>query len=602
MRLTDYVCRYLVAKKIKHIFMVSGGGAMYLVDSIGRHPKLEYICPHHEQAAAIAAEGYARTSGKMGVVVITSGPGGTNTLTGVIGQWLDSIPVLYLSGQVKFATTIASCPHLGLRQLGDQEINIVDIVKPVTKYATMIVNPEEIRYHLEKAVYLATHGRPGPVWLDIPLNVQSALIDESKLVRYDSKEDEIRSDSFLPQQVSKIIARLRKAERPVILAGHGIRLAGAEKLFLKLVNRLKIPILTAICGHDLIESSHPFFLGRPGICGDRAGNFIIQNSDFLLVIGARLGIRQISYNYELFARKAYKVMVDIDKVELEKPTLNINMKVHTDARIFIQEMLGQLKGEKIKAKKWWLGWCRDRGKMLPNILAENSSNQKYVNSYLFADVLFKLLSQDWIVVTGNGTAYTGTYQIMHIKKGVRVFTNQGCAAMGYDLPAAIGASVAKNKGSVVLITGDGSIQMNIQELQTIAANRFPIKIFVLNNKGYLSIRTTQDTYFKSRYFGSCPEGGVSCADILRVAKAYRIKAVRIETEKNLKGKINKVLNYIGPVVCEIMMDPKQTLFPKLSSEVRADGQIISKPLEDMYPFLPRKNFRKNMIIPEWKGE
>lgn len=596
-KVSDFIAQKLIETGIKHIFMISGGGAMHLVDSVGKNTQLQYICPHHEQAAAIAAEGYARTSGKMGVVVVTSGPGGTNTITGVIGQWLDSIPCLYLSGQVKQETTITSCPDLRLRQLGDQEINIVDIVRPVTKYAVLVCDPNKIRYHLEKAIYLATHGRPGPVWLDIPLDIQASMVDEATLSIYNTKEDEIRFDkNLLSRQVSELLHRIINAERPVLLAGHGIRLAGAVVPFLNLIDKLNIPVLTAICGHDLIWSDHPLFFGRPGVCGDRAGNIILQNCDFLLSIGARLGVRQISYNYKAFARDAFRAMVDIDEAELRKPTLNIHMPIHSDASIFIEEMLHQLSGSRIDTKQKWISWCEERKRILPTIFQDNFTNPEYVNSYVFGDVLFKNLKKDSIVITGNGTAYTSTFQIMHIKKGVRVFANQGCASMGYDLPAAIGACFARNKRPVILITGDGSIQMNIQELQTIAFHKLPIKIFVLNNNGYLAIRMTQDTYFEGRHFASSPDSGVSCPNICRIAEAYGLKTARILTENNLSNEMVRILDTPGAILCEILMDPQQTLYPKLSSEVQLDGSMVSKPLEDMYPFLSREDFKNNMII------
>lgn len=596
-KISDFIAQKLVEMGVKHIFMISGGGVMHLVDSVGKNTQLQYVCTHHEQVAAIAAEGYARTSGKMGVVMVTSGPGGTNTITGVIGQWLDSIPCLYLSGQVKQETTINSCPDLKLRQLGDQEINIVDIVRPVTKYAVMVRNPKKIRYHLEKAVYLATHGRPGPVWLDIPLDIQASMVDEMTLPTYDPKEDKIQiNKNLLSKQVSELLYRIRNAERPVILAGHGIRLAGAVDPFLNLIEKLNVPVLTAICGHDIIWSDHPLFFGRPGICGDREGNIILQNSDFLLSIGARLGVRQISYNYKAFARDAFHAMVDIDEAELRKPTLNIHMPIHSDASIFIEEMLHQLSGSTIGKKQNWISWCEERKHILPTVFQDNTKNAEYVNSYVFADVLFKALKKNSIVVTGNGTAYTSTFQIMQIKKGVRVFANQGCASMGYDIPAAIGACFASDKSPVIVITGDGSIQMNIQDLQTIVFHKLPIKIFVLNNNGYLAIRTSQDTYFEGRYFASNPESGVSCPDICRIAEAYGIKTARICTENNLSNDILNILNTSDAVVCEVMMDPKQTLYPKLSSEVKPDGSMVSKPLEDMYPFISREDFKRNMII------
>lgn len=592
-KLTDYIVKRLEAEGVKHLFMISGGGAMHLVDSVGRSKKIKYICPHHEQAAAIAAEGYARTSGKMGVVVVTSGPGGTNTLTGVIGQWLDSVPCLYLSGQVKFETTIASVPKLKLRQLGDQEINIVDIVKPVTKYAVMVRDPMTIRYHLERAIYLATHGRPGPVWLDIPLNVQSAMIDEKKLKAYDPRQDKIKLG---PSKVGEVIKLLKKSKRPVLLIGQGVRLAGAEKELRRLVSYLNIPVLTAICAHDLIESDHPLFFGRPGICGDRTGNFVLQNCDLLIAIGARLGIRQIGYGYDQLAREARRIMVDIDRSELEKPTLKFDLRVQADAKMFIVEMLERARQEVGGDRSAWLAWCRKAARSLPTLFDDNPDNPRYVNSYRFADQLFRQLKNGDQVVTGNGTAYTSTFQAMRIKKGVRVIANQGCASMGYDLPAAIGSCLARKKRPVVLITGDGSLQMNLQELQTAVANQLPLKIFVLNNNGYLAIRMTQDAYFNGRHYAAGPEGGVTLPAISRIACAYGIKAVRISNHKELRTKIARVLSAKGPVLCEIMMDPKQTLFPKVSSAVDKTGKLISKPLEDMYPFVERKLFNDLMIV------
>ena len=594
-KVSDYIFNRLVEYGVRDIFMISGGGAMHLVDSVGKNKKLNYYCPHHEQAAAIAAEGYTRASGKMGVVVVTSGPGGTNTLTGVIGQWLDSIPCLYLSGQVKFETTIASCPDLKLRQLGDQEINIVDIVKPVTKYAVMVTDPKTIRYHLEKAIYLAKAGRSGPVWLDIPLNVQSTMVDESKLKGFTPPAE--KKDAALSAKIDKIVKLLAKAERPVIIAGHGIRLAGAQEAFLKLIERLRCPVLTTFNGFDLVPSDHELFIGRIGTIGDRAGNFALQNADLVISIGSRNNIRQVSYNWKSFARAAKKVIVDIDLAELKKPTVKPDLSINADAAVFISELAKR----KVPAK-WadWLKWCREREIKYPVVLEEYKKDHGLVQPYYFIQELTKQLNRDDVVVAGNGTACVTLFQAGIVKAGQRMFWNSGCASMGYDLPAAIGAAIASGKGRVICLAGDGSLQMNIQELQTLSYHQLPVKLFVLDNCGYVSIKQTQDSFFGGHRVASCPETGVSCPDISKVSAAYGLATQRIVDQKDLAGQIKAALNSSGPLVCDVKLQPDYTFMPKLSSEKRPDGKIVSKPLEDMFPFLDREEFKYNMIVPEWQ--
>jgi len=596
-KVTDYICNYIASKGIRDAFMISGGGAMHLVDSFGKHPKLKYICPHHEQAAAIAAEGYARAFGRMAAVVVTSGPGGTNTLTGVIGQWLDSVPALYLSGQVKQETTIESCRKLGLRQLGDQEINIVDIVRPVTKYAAIVDSPDKIRFYLEKAIYKATHGRPGPVWLDIPLNIQGAMINEKCLEAYSSQGDAVTfNKQTLKKQVERAISALKKAERPVIIAGQGIRISGCHKEFRKFVKDLRIPALTTFGGVDTIHSDHPNFTGRLGSLGTRFGNFALQNSDVLLSVGTRNNIRQIGYNWRSFAREAFKISVDIDKAELKKPTLHPNVAIHADVRDFLSEMNRQMKKATLPSFSKWNTWCQERRSKYPVVLAEYWKEKGRVNPYCFIETLTKALPSDAILVSGNGMACVGLYQCGIVKKDQRVFWNSGCASMGYDLPAAVGACCANGRKQTICLTGDGSIQMNIQELQTIVHNKLPIKIFVLNNDGYLSIRQTQDSFFSGRYAGSSTEGGVSCPDIIKVAKAYGMKSARVTQHQNMNNTINEVLGMSGAVLCEVVTSPTQKFVPKMSSEKKPDGRLVSKPLEDMYPFLPREEFYENMLI------
>jgi acetolactate synthase-1/2/3 large subunit len=588
-KVSDYIFQYLCnTHGIRHVFLVTGGGAMHLNDSIGHTKGLSYICNHHEQASAIAAEGYYRASGKLCVTCVTTGPGGTNAVTGVLGQWCDSIPGLYISGQVKQNTTIAACPHLHLRQLGDQEVNIVDIVKSITKFAVMVTNPSDIKYYIDKAIYLALNGRPGPVWIDIPLDVQGAMIDEAQLKHFDPKEEIFNINTgFLEKEVERLLSKIATAKSPVIYAGNGIRLAGEVETFLNIVERLGIPVVTAISGSDILWHDHPLYFGRPGICGDRIGNIMVQNSDLMIILGTRMSLRQVSYAYGLLAPKAYKVMVDIDDAELNKPTLSIDQKIHANLRDFFCILSGRIKSYVPPSFEKWVLWGRKLQSMLPTLADDNPSIKGYISSYLFAEELFKQLKAGDTVVTGNGTAYTSTFQAMKIGKGVRVFANQGCAAMGYDLPAAIGACVSNVNGQTILITGDGSIQMNLQELQTLITYTLPVKIFVLENEGYLAIKTTQQTFFGGDYTGSDPSSGVVCPDMQKIATAYNIPFKRVSYEgDNLIQAIREVLNFSGTMICEIKMHPLQTLYPKSASFMDENGKITSAPLEKMAPFMP----------------
>lgn len=601
MKLSDYVISFLTQKGVKDIFMVTGGGAMHLNDSIGNNKDLTYYCNHHEQASAIAAEAYARLKG-LGACNITTGPGGTNTITGLVGAWLDSIPLVFISGQVKRETIMPE--GSGLRQLGVQELNIVDVVRPITKYAVLVANEKEIKYHLEKAIFLATTGRPGPVWLDIPLDIQAKIVEPKVLkgFRPTKKEKNIFDKTIVRKQVKEVIKLLKKSNRPVILAGGGVRLADAKKELLEFAEKMQIPVLTGMSSHDLIPSSHNLFFGRPGVFGERVGNFIVQNSDLVISIGSRLHLWIISYDYKNFARGAKKVIVDIDPAELNKPTIKPDVPIKSDAGFFLEEMIRQTKKEKIKDASSWIKYCRRIRANYHVVLPEYEKEKKWVNSYYFTEVLSKLLKDDEVIVTANGTAFTGTLQSIKLKKNQRLISNIGCASMGYDLPAAIGACIANDKKRVICIAGDGSIQMNIQELQTIVNYKLPIKIFILNNDGYLAIRNTQDGYFKSRYYGADKDHGVGMPDMVKIGKAYGIPSLRISNQHKLGEKIKKALDMKGPVICDIMMSPKQPLIPKVTSEVKPDGRVISKPLEDMYPFLEREEFYNNMIIEPLKED
>ena len=589
-KVSDFIAKFIAEHKdtAKTVFMVSGGGNMHLIDSLGKNENLEYVCNHHEQACAIAAEGYARVSNKIGIAYVTTGPGGTNAITGVYGAWVDSIPTMIISGQVKFQTTIASQPKLNLRQLGDQEVNIVDIVRPITKYAVMITDKNSIKFHLQKAIYEAKHGRPGPVWLDVPLDIQGAMVDEADLVEFKIPE-EPKFDTKIPQ----VLDALKVAKRPVIIVGNGVTLAGANEEFLKLIEILKIPVIGTFARYDIVRNDHELFFGRYGTIGNRAANFVVQNSDLIIAIGARLNIRAVSYNWEFFGREAKKILVDIDQNELNKKTIAADIKIKSDAKVFISDLRSALKDELDFG--FWLEICKNYRKNYPTIEPFRHNVKEWVDSYNFFDVLSNH-KRDLVYVFGNGTACVSSYQSLRLYENQKVVVNSGCASMGYDLPAAIGACFANGKKDTICVTGEGSLQMNIQEFQTIIHNKLPIKIFVLNNAGYISIRNTQNNFFKGHKVGSDKDSGVSFPNIVKLAEVYGFEACRIENQLNLKGELEEILSKPGAVVCEIMLSPTEKMEPKLSSKIKPDGKMVSKPLEDMFPFLPREEFYKNMII------
>jgi len=593
-KLSDYVFSFIADLGVKEIFAVSGGGAMHLVDSLGINENISYIATHHEQAAAMAAEGYARISGKPGVALVTSGPGGTNAITGVCGAWIDSIPTIFISGQVTTNTLIG---NTGLRQFGIQEANIVELVKPITKYAVIVTDPTQIKYHLQKAAYLATTGRPGPVWLDIPLDLQSKLINPSELASFVPERVEMTSQkSPLKKQVAHAIELLEKSERPVMISGYGIRLAKGEEEFRRLVEKLKVPLISSWTTSDLIPTDHPFYIGRSGIMGDRGGNFTVQNSDLLLIIGSRMSIGQIGYNFNLFARAAKKIVVDIDEAELNKPSLKPDHPVNADAKEFMIEMLRQLEEDQVSLEvDDWLQRCKHWKAKYPVVLPEYKEHKGSVNSFYFIDVLSRKLDEKAVVVTGMGTSLTCTMQTFKTKPGQRLFSSIGHASMGFGLPGSIGACFANGRKKTICICGDGGLQMNIQELQTLVHYKLPIILFVLNNGGYLTVKLMQQNHF-GRFVGSEASSGVSCPDLIKVAHAYGIKSKRIADQDELDASIDDILAEPGPFVCEIMMSENQLLIPRVSSLKKPDGTIISKPLEDLYPFLSREEFSENMIV------
>lgn len=595
-KLSDYMLRHIARDPScgRTVFLVSGGGCMHLLDSVRKTAGLSYVCNHHEQACTIAAEGYARVTNRIGLALVTTGPGGTNAITGVMGAWVDSIPMLVISGQVKLETTISQAP--GLRQLGDQEINIVDIVKPITKFAVMVTNKNDIRYLLQKAIHLATSGRPGPVWIDVPLDLQAALIEEKDLREFDPAEDDPGYDTeAIEKQVAEVYRRLADAKRPVLLAGNGVRLAGGVEEFRSLVDTLEIPVLTAVSGIDLIETDHPYFFGRPGILGARAANFIMQNSDLLIVVGTRMNLRIIGYAFNTVARDAFKVMVDADRNELGKPTFQPDLAIHDDAKHFLAR-LRAFDPASNRGRSEWMSYCRKLRQSYPVVGAPHRVRDGFVNSYHFAEVLSRHTAEDAIIVTGNGCAYTSTFQALQVKRGQRVFANVGCAAMGYDLPAAIGACCGTGGKEVILVTGDGSIMMNLQELQTIISRRLPVKVFLFNNDGYLSIKITQDAFFDGKYTGADPSSGVFIPDLKRIASAFGFPVASIGDADELESKLGQLVRAPGPLFCEVRLAPHEQLYPKAYSVKKADGSMISRPLEDLYPFLDRDEFKRNMIV------
>lgn len=595
-KVSDYVAKTLADHGVRHVFLMTGGGAMHLNDAFGKEKRIRYICNHHEQACAMAAEGYARVSGNIGVVNVTTGPGGINALNGVFGAWTDSIPMLVISGQVNRKTSMASYNLPGVRQLGYQEADVIQMVKGITKYAVLVNNPRDIRYHLEKALYLAVSGRPGPCWLDIPLDVQAGLVEEQALPGYSEDEDQTSWNmDLISQQCRDVIQRIQKSVRPVLLAGSGIRSAKAQEILHRVMRKLCIPVTTTFSAIDLVATDDPLFCGRPGSVGDRAGNFTIQNADTLLIIGSSLNLRQISHNWESFAEQAYKIRVDIDAAEFSKPTVKEELAIRCDARIFLEEMDRQLCEMAYNKNQHsdWVTWCLERVRRYPVVLPKHRLKQERINPYHFIDVLIRELESDDVVVCGNGSAFIMTFQMAKIKRGQRVFTNSGNASMGYDLPAAIGAAVARENKRVICITGEGSIQLNIQELQTIFHHQFPIKIFVINNNGYLFIRQSQKRHF-GNFIGEGPDSGVSFPDLVRLAQTYGIPSWKIN-QHDFVPLIAQALMEPGPVLCEVMVNPDQTIEPKLVSKLLPDGRMYTPPLEDMYPFLGREELESNLV-------
>ncbi len=605
-RLADYVADFLVKHGVTDCFSVVGGGAMHLNDALGHNPNLHVTYNHHEQACAIAAEAYARLENKIAAVCVTTGPGGTNALTGVVGGWLDSIPMFIISGQVRYDTTARYAEQfldgLHLRAMGDQEYDIVKSVEHMTKYAAMVENPADIRYMLEKAWHLATTGRPGPVWIDIPVNYQGGYIETDGLKGYDQTED----DRLLPPPVEDstielIINKIKAAKRPVLHAGYGIRLSGGYKKFREVIEKLNIPIVTYWNAVDLIEDEHPLYCGRAGNMGDRPGNWAIQNADLILAIGTRISIRQVGYNWKTWARAAEVIMVDVDRAEMKKPTLHVEMPVWADAKDFLSKLNSHLnENEHLFKGQEWLDICNNWKVKYPVVQPKQlSDDNEKVNVYAFIKYLSSSLPENSLTAVSNGACCVVGNQAYVIQKGSRMANNSAIASMGYGLPAAIGTCIGGGRRTTICLEGDGSIMMNLQELQTVLTNKLPIKIFLINNEGYHSIRITQNNLFKEHSkVGIGPEShDLSFPKFEKIAEAFGYKYLCAHNNKEMRKVVDEALNTEGAIFCEMFTDTSQVWEPKSSTKRLADGTLVSPPLEDLAPFLPREELKKNMIVP-----
>lgn len=592
MKLSDYVFEFIAKQGVKHVFMLPGGGAMHLNDSLGRNKKIEYICTLHEQAAAIAADAYSQYTNNLGVVQVTTGPGGTNTLTGLTASWLDSIPVLYISGQVKTADLKIKRK---VRQMGFQEVDIVHLVQSITKYAVTITDPQTIKYHLQKAVHLAKTGRPGPTWIDIPLDLQAAEIDPDKLRDYDPKQDE-KPKNPPTLLVKHAIDMLNKAKRPVVLVGNGVRLAGAYTQFLEFVEHMKIPVLTTWKALDFLAEDHPLYAGRPGAVGQRGANFAQQTADVILILGARLDLGQTAYNHKNFAPMAKKIMVDVDPQEITKMETEIHLAIPTDAKFFMDELLKN-KNRLQVAPAPWLKQCQTWKKKYPVILKEYWNQKKFVNDYVLLKVLSDQMTKNDLLVPGSsGACSERTMQAFEVKKGMRVLNSQALGSMGFGLSMAIGACIASGEQRTISIEGDGGFIMNVQELELVRRMNLPIKMFILNNNGYVSIRTTQINYFDKNFVASTPKSGLTIPSYKKIATAFEIPYVQLKDQKDIQKKIKDILKTKGPVLCEVMVSPEQYTQPRVSSKKLADGKMMSLPMEDLWPFLEREEFEENMSV------
>ena len=604
-KLSDYVIQFVAGQGVKHVFLVTGGGAMHLNESLARCPQIQPVCNSHEQASAICAENYAKATNYLGVALVTTGPGGTNAVTGVAGAWLDSTPTLFISGQVKRPDRMfdAQGQPLGMRQLGVQEVDIVSIVKPITKYAITVLDPQTIRYHLEKALHLATTGRPGPVWIDIPLDVQASPIEISSLALFNPAEEQQSfakaraSDKSLACEVKGVFEALNRAERPLIFAGNGIRLARAEEEFAELIRLLKIPVVATWCACDLIASDDPLYVGRPGSVAARGANFALQNCDFLLAVGARLDFAITGYAPDKLARGAHKVMVDIDAAELRKLEPHVAQPVHSDARDFLREMLNQRESMLPKNRCNWDARCADWKTRYPVVTEEHRKLEGLVSIYNLAEVIGTESNPDDLLVSGSSGSGIEIFLLAcPTRTGQRIYHTAGLGSMGFGIPGSIAVCLGGGGRRTICVDGDGGFQFNIQELETVARLNLPIKYFVLNNDGYASIRASQSNWFGKANIGCDARTGLTVPDLSKVAAAYGIQAHVITDQTNLRADVRRLLGLPGPVVCDVRVMPDEVRAPRIANYQKPDGSLVSRPLEDLWPFLPRDEFLSNMIV------
>jgi acetolactate synthase I/II/III large subunit len=594
-KVSDLIAEFLAKKGMRHVFGIVGAGNAHIFDSVYQNPNVEMVCVHHEQAGCMAMQTYYRTCGTVTASILTTGAGSTNGITGVVSAWADSIPCMVISGNENSKYIRPDNP---LRMYGVQGYDSTFMVSKVTKYSPRVMDPKMILFELEKAHYLTTFGRPGPVWIDVPMNIQSSFVEENELARFDPKSigSETVSALELKKQVERICEQLRSASRPVVWLGHGIKLAGGENLLPELLKRVPAAYLISWAAIDMIESDHPLLFGRAGVYGQRCANFVLQNCDFLLTIGTRLAIPQIGYDIKELARDAKMVVVDIDPTELAKYPERFDTTICSDAKIFLESLLKDFSETSMNKPNEWLEQCDIYRKQFPWIGEEHKDQGGFLNSYPFMDRLRAHLKSDQLIVTDMGTALLSGHQILRTKSGQRLMTSTGLGEMGYGLPGAIGASFARNRAEVLCLNCDGGMMMNLQELQTVVHHQLPIKLIIFNNDGYLMIKHTQNALMNGRFAGTDTKSGVSCPDFSKLATAFGMPSWQIRTWDEFDKALPILQRHEGPAICEVFMHPEQLFVPKLSLAMQKDGSVISPPLEDLSPLLPRDVLRKAMSV------